>query len=240
MFGSFGWMELLLILVIVLIIFGAGKIPQLGEGLGKAIKGFKKSVHEADAIDVTATEAEPHALTAVGTDPATWAVSHTAACAAGRCGSTATDNAGVTCELRRRTECRQPDHGSRWFGCTNSASARNTMFGLGAGEILIILVIAFLLFGPKQLPEIGRQVGKAVKGFKETADDLKKTVEPELNMIQQEMKMVEQDFESSMKEAEEEINHGNIGRRAWGRGIGFAQAGLIPFFNRSTAVKGGD
>jgi sec-independent protein translocase protein TatA len=61
MFGSFGWMELLLILVIVLIIFGAGKIPQLGEGLGKAIKGFKKSVHEADAIDVTATEGEPQA-----------------------------------------------------------------------------------------------------------------------------------------------------------------------------------
>lgn len=53
MFGTFGWMELLLVLIIVLIIFGAGKIPQLGEGLGKAIKGFKKSVHEADAIDVT-------------------------------------------------------------------------------------------------------------------------------------------------------------------------------------------
>jgi len=53
MFGSFGWMELVLILIIVLIIFGAGKIPQLGEGLGKAIKGFKKSVNEADAIDVT-------------------------------------------------------------------------------------------------------------------------------------------------------------------------------------------
>ncbi len=53
MIGSFGWMELLLILIIVLIIFGAGKIPQLGEGLGKAIKGFKKSVSEADAVDVT-------------------------------------------------------------------------------------------------------------------------------------------------------------------------------------------
>lgn len=62
MFGSFGWMELMLILIIVLIIFGAGKIPQLGEGLGKAIKGFKKSVNEADAIDVTpppADEAPP-------------------------------------------------------------------------------------------------------------------------------------------------------------------------------------
>lgn len=56
MFGTFGWMELLLILIIVLIIFGAGKIPQLGEGLGKAIKGFKKSVAEADALDVTAEE----------------------------------------------------------------------------------------------------------------------------------------------------------------------------------------
>ncbi|MEK7294378.1 MAG: twin-arginine translocase TatA/TatE family subunit [Nitrospirota bacterium] len=54
MFGSFGVMELVLILFIVLIIFGAGKLPQLGEGLGKAIKGFKKSVHEADAIEAEA------------------------------------------------------------------------------------------------------------------------------------------------------------------------------------------
>ena len=64
MFGSFGWMELMLILIIVLIIFGAGKLPQLGEGLGKAIKGFKKSVHEADAIDVTPGE-QPQATPSV-------------------------------------------------------------------------------------------------------------------------------------------------------------------------------
>jgi sec-independent protein translocase protein TatA len=81
------------------------------------------------------------------------------------------------------------------------------MFGLGAGEILIILVIAFLLFGPKQLPEVGRQVGRAVKGLKETADDLRKSVEPELNLIQQEVKMVEQDFQASMKEAEQEVEN---------------------------------
>lgn len=54
MFGSLGFTELILILIIVLIIFGAGKLPQLGEGLGKAIKGFKKSVHEADQIEAEA------------------------------------------------------------------------------------------------------------------------------------------------------------------------------------------
>lgn len=61
MFGSLGFTELILILVIVLIIFGAGKLPQLGEGLGKAIKGFKKSVHEADAIEAEAQAAQQQA-----------------------------------------------------------------------------------------------------------------------------------------------------------------------------------
>ena len=54
MFGSLGITELVLILVIVLIIFGAGKLPQLGEGVGKAIRGFKKSIHEANEIEAEA------------------------------------------------------------------------------------------------------------------------------------------------------------------------------------------
>ena len=58
MFGSLGFTELILILFIVLIIFGAGKLPQLGEGIGKAIKGFKKSVHEADLIEAEAQAAQ--------------------------------------------------------------------------------------------------------------------------------------------------------------------------------------
>jgi len=41
MFGTMGFTELILILVVVLIIFGAGKLPQLGEGVGRALKGFK-------------------------------------------------------------------------------------------------------------------------------------------------------------------------------------------------------
>lgn len=76
MFGSLGITELILILMIVLIIFGAGKLPQLGEGIGKAIKGFKKSVHEADAIEAEAQAAAqqataPQAVTAAPTQSAT-------------------------------------------------------------------------------------------------------------------------------------------------------------------------
>jgi sec-independent protein translocase protein TatA len=64
MFGSLGFTELILILFIVLVIFGAGKLPQLGEGIGKAIKGFKKSVHEADAIEAEAQAAQQNMATA--------------------------------------------------------------------------------------------------------------------------------------------------------------------------------
>lgn len=51
MFG-FGTTELVLILVIILIIFGAGKLPEIGSAMGKAIKSFKKSVHDTE-IDIT-------------------------------------------------------------------------------------------------------------------------------------------------------------------------------------------
>lgn len=47
-----GFSELLIILVIVLIIFGAGKLPELGDGLGRGIKNFRKAV-KPEEIDVT-------------------------------------------------------------------------------------------------------------------------------------------------------------------------------------------
>ena len=46
MFGTMGFSELIIILVIVLIIFGAGRLPQIGEGVGKALKGFRNEVNE--------------------------------------------------------------------------------------------------------------------------------------------------------------------------------------------------
>ena len=57
MFGI-GMPELVVILVIVLIIFGAGKLPQIGEGIGKGIRNFKKATKDKDEIDVSPQKPE--------------------------------------------------------------------------------------------------------------------------------------------------------------------------------------
>lgn len=55
------------------------------------------------------------------------------------------------------------------------------MFGpLGAMEILFIMVLALLIFGPRRLPEVGRTVGKALGEFRRATNDLKRSVNAEL------------------------------------------------------------
>ena len=48
------------------------------------------------------------------------------------------------------------------------------MFGLGMPELIVILVLAMLIFGTKRLPELGSGLGKAIRGFRQAADEVER------------------------------------------------------------------
>ena len=56
------------------------------------------------------------------------------------------------------------------------------MLGIGVPEIIMILVIALIVFGPRKLPEVGRTLGKALGEFRKATDDLKNTIEREVRV----------------------------------------------------------
>lgn len=58
MFRTFGWPELLLILAIVVLVFGAARLPQLGQAIGKTIRGFRQSLSGQDEEPGSAAEQE--------------------------------------------------------------------------------------------------------------------------------------------------------------------------------------
>ena len=71
-------------------------------------------------------------------------------------------------------------------------------FGIGIPELMLILVIALVVFGPERLPEIGRSIGKAVRDFREMSagftsewEELSKEFEDTVSEVQREVKAVE-------------------------------------------------
>jgi sec-independent protein translocase protein TatA len=59
------------------------------------------------------------------------------------------------------------------------------VFGLGVPELIFILVLALLIFGPKRLPEIGRTLGRGMSEFRKASNDLKRTINVELALDEQ-------------------------------------------------------
>jgi sec-independent protein translocase protein TatA len=63
------------------------------------------------------------------------------------------------------------------------------IFGIGPLEMAVILIVALLIFGPKKLPEIGRSLGKTVRGFQEASKEFTNEFKRESQQIEESVQM---------------------------------------------------
>jgi TatA/E family protein of Tat protein translocase len=68
------------------------------------------------------------------------------------------------------------------------------MFDIGFPELIVILGIALLVFGPKKLPDLAKGLGKAIREFKNATEDVKESLRKETEDLQEEEKPVGQDI----------------------------------------------
>lgn len=75
------------------------------------------------------------------------------------------------------------------------------MFDLGAQELIVIFIVAFLVFGPKRLPELGRTLGKGIRELKAAMRNVKDTLEESELHVSKEIKEAKNDLQESLKKA---------------------------------------
>jgi len=68
----------------------------------------------------------------------------------------------------------------------------------------VILVVALLIFGPKKLPEVGRSIGRALREFRRTTDDIKEKIEEEVEAAE---------FQDIKEELEKDISNNEEGKK---------------------------
>jgi sec-independent protein translocase protein TatA len=68
---------------------------------------------------------------------------------------------------------------------TKLRSFSMNIFGIGLPEMILIMLVALLIFGPKKLPEIGRSMGKAIKGFQDASREFESEFKREADRLEQ-------------------------------------------------------
>lgn len=63
------------------------------------------------------------------------------------------------------------------------------IFGIGLPEMALIMIVALLVFGPKKLPEIGRSLGKAIRGFQDASKEFENEIKREAQQIEESISM---------------------------------------------------
>lgn len=78
-------------------------------------------------------------------------------------------------------------------------------FGIGPLELLIILVVALLVFGPKKLPEIGSVLGKAIREFRKATTEISQNISREMEASKKGLEETQKDLEKTASEINKNI-----------------------------------
>jgi len=79
---------------------------------------------------------------------------------------------------------------------------QNQMFGnIGLPELIIIMAIALLIFGPKKLPEVGKSIGRALREFRKASDEIKDKIDQEIHA--EEFREIKEELKKDITQDEE-------------------------------------
>ncbi len=83
-------------------------------------------------------------------------------------------------------------------------------FDFGSGEILLILLVAFLIFGPDKIPEMARNIGKFINDIKRASEDIKTEISREGDRKDREKRLAEYEAKLAMQENETTENKADV------------------------------
>ncbi len=110
---------------------------------------------------------------------------------------------------------------------------------LGGQEIVFILILAFVLFGPKKLPEIGRTIGKAINEFRRASSELKETFNKEMQNLERETESLKE-VTNQYQYDTHNYDYSSYGTHADGVPVSETEYAAIPSSESASATQGAE
>ncbi len=90
------------------------------------------------------------------------------------------------------------------------------IFGVGLPEVTVILILALLIFGPKKLPELGKQLGKTLKSLKKASNEFQNEIDQAMNddeMKEDLSKSIESNITNEIKQGNQDLEKKDLSKK---------------------------
>ena len=87
------------------------------------------------------------------------------------------------------------------------------IFGVGLPEVTVILILALLIFGPKKLPELGKQLGKTLKSLKKASNEFQNEIDQVMNEEDESPKSIESNQTNEINQEKLDSENKNLSKK---------------------------